>query len=68
MQTTLRTLVVLWLALAVATAVPSVGNAKARAFGCANVLGSASVTGPTSTVAWRAEIEARTAVFDRPTW
>jgi lipoprotein-anchoring transpeptidase ErfK/SrfK len=53
--------------------VPPVGAAKATRSGttqttrsvCAKVLGGASVTGPEHAVAWRVEVEARTAVFDR---
>ena len=56
--------VVVWIVVASAAALP-VANAKARGFGCADVPGRASVTGPTRTVAWQAEIEAPTAVLDR---
>jgi lipoprotein-anchoring transpeptidase ErfK/SrfK len=46
-------------------AVLSAGNAEATGSGCANVLGRASVAGPARAVAWRAGLEARTAVFYR---
>jgi lipoprotein-anchoring transpeptidase ErfK/SrfK len=62
-----RTIVVAWCVLVVAAvAVPPVASAR-RTTGnrCAAVLGRAAVTGPTRTTAWRAEIAARTAVFDR---
>jgi len=62
MWTTPRTFVVVWF-VAVSAAVLPVGNAGATGFGCANVLGRASVAGPTRSAAWRAEIEASTAVF-----
>ena len=66
MWTTRRTLVVARLAVASAAAAAlPVGNAEAAGFGCANVPGRASVTGPTRTLAWRAEVEAPTAVFYR---
>jgi len=42
-----------------------VGNAQARGSTCSNVLGRASVSGQTHTVAWRAGIEGSTAVFYR---
>ena len=64
MWTARRTFVVVWFVFASAAALP-VGNAEATEFGCTNVLGRASVAGPTRTVAWRAGIEARTAVFYR---
>ena len=64
MLTTRRMFVVLWCVVASAP-VLLVGNAEASGFGCANVLGRASVAGPTRTVAWRAEIGAGTAVFYR---
>jgi L,D-transpeptidase catalytic domain len=51
--------------LAVFAAVLPVGNAKAGGSACSNVLGRISVAGPTRAVAWRAEIEARTAVLYR---
>jgi hypothetical protein len=46
-------------------AVLPVGNARASASVCSHVLGHARVAGPTNTVAWRAGIEASTAVSDR---
>ncbi|MBV9423864.1 MAG: L,D-transpeptidase [Solirubrobacterales bacterium] len=64
MWTARWTFVVVWFVFASAAALP-VGNAEATDFGCTNVLGRASVAGPTRTVAWRAGIEARTAVFYR---
>jgi lipoprotein-anchoring transpeptidase ErfK/SrfK len=45
-------------------AVLPVGDARATGSACSNVLGRASVAGPTNAVAWRAGIEASTAVFD----
>jgi hypothetical protein len=42
----------------------AIGNARAEASVCLKVLGSASVGGPRHGVAWRAEIEGPTAVFD----
>ena len=62
MWTTRRTFVVVWFVVVSAVVLP-VGNAKAAGFGCGNVLGRASVAGPTRTVAWRAGIAAPTAVF-----
>jgi hypothetical protein len=59
-----RIFVVVWFVVVFAAALP-VGNGDATGFGCTNVLGRASVAGPTRTVAWRAGIEARTAVFYR---
>jgi lipoprotein-anchoring transpeptidase ErfK/SrfK len=59
-----RTLLVVWSVVA-AIAVLPVGNAQAKASVCSNVLGRATVTGPGNAVAWRAGLEARTAVFDR---
>lgn len=41
------------------------GSAWARASACSSVLRRESVTGPTNAVAWRAGIEARTAVLDQ---
>jgi lipoprotein-anchoring transpeptidase ErfK/SrfK len=49
--------------LAIAAVLP-VGSAHARASVCSNVL-SGAVTRPGPSAAWRAELEARTAVFDR---
>jgi hypothetical protein len=60
-----RILVVVWSLIASALVLP-VGNAQAKDSVCAHVLGGASVRGPAHAVAWRAEIEGRTAVFDRP--
>jgi lipoprotein-anchoring transpeptidase ErfK/SrfK len=42
-----------------------VANADAKVSTCSSVLGHATVAGPTSAVAWRAEVETRTAVFSR---
>ena len=53
-----------WLVV-VAAAVLPVGNADAVRSACANVHDRTSVAGPTRTVAWRAEIKTRTAVFYR---
>jgi L,D-transpeptidase catalytic domain len=64
MRATRRTLVVLWSVAASAAALP-LGNAQATGSACSNVLGRASVGGPANAVAWRAGIEARTAVFYR---
>jgi hypothetical protein len=58
-----RTGVVMWCAIATAALVP-VANADARASACANALGAAHVRGPDNAVAWRAGLEAGTAVFD----
>jgi lipoprotein-anchoring transpeptidase ErfK/SrfK len=58
-----RTLVVVW-SVVVCAAVLPVGTAQAKGSVCPNVLGRASVRGPGNAVAWRAGIEARTAVFD----
>ncbi len=62
-STTRRTFVIFSVVVASAVALP-VANAEATAFACANVLGRASVAGPTRTVAWRAEIKTSTAIFD----
>jgi hypothetical protein len=59
-----RILVVVWSLVASVSLLP-VGNAQARGTVCSNALGRASVRGPQSADAWRAEVEARTAVFDR---
>ena len=59
-----RILVVMWSLVASVCLLP-VGNAQARGSVCSNALDGASVNGPQSAVAWRAGIEARTAVFDR---
>jgi lipoprotein-anchoring transpeptidase ErfK/SrfK len=64
MRATRRTLVVVWLVV-VPAALPSVADAEARESACSTGLGRASVAAPASAVAWRAGIEARTAVFDR---
>jgi len=64
MRTTRRSLVVVWSVVAFA-AVPPVSTARAEDSVCANALGGASVEAPGRAGAWRAEIEARTAVFDR---
>ena len=59
-------MVVVWAAVA-SVALVWVGSAQAArpASACASVLGRADVSAPTNTVAWRAGIEARTAVLDR---
>jgi lipoprotein-anchoring transpeptidase ErfK/SrfK len=62
MWTRWRTFVVMWFVLVSAALIPA-GNAKAVGFACTNVLGRASVAGPARTVAWRAGIQTRTAVF-----
>jgi hypothetical protein len=59
-----RTLVVMWSVVASAAVLP-VGNAQATDSVCSNLLRGASVRGPARAVAWRAGIEARTAVFNR---
>jgi len=59
-----RILVVVWSIVASAALLPA-GAAQAKGSVCSNVLGGASVRGPGDAVAWRAEIETRTAVFDR---
>jgi lipoprotein-anchoring transpeptidase ErfK/SrfK len=58
-----RTLVLVWSVLACAGALP-VGNAQAAGSVCSQVLGAVSVSAPGQAVAWRAEIEGPTAVFD----
>ncbi|MBV9941520.1 MAG: L,D-transpeptidase [Solirubrobacterales bacterium] len=60
-----RTLLVVCFLVAAVTFV-RVGSAQAAESVCARVLGRAHVGGPTNTAAWRAGIEARTAVVDRP--
>lgn len=47
----------------VCVALLTAGNAAAAGSSCVKALGQASIAGPTRTVAWRAEIAARTAVF-----
>ena len=64
MWATRRTLIVGCTVVASAVALP-VGMAEAMTTACSTVLGQASVAGPTHTVAWRAGIEYRTAVFYR---
>jgi lipoprotein-anchoring transpeptidase ErfK/SrfK len=64
MRGTRRTLVVVWSLVTFAALLP-VGTAGAADSICANVLGQASVASPTRAGAWRAGIEARTAVFYR---
>jgi lipoprotein-anchoring transpeptidase ErfK/SrfK len=64
MGTTRRTLVVV-ASMAVFAAVPPVGNARAEDSVCSKLPGTASVGAPERAVAWRAEVEAGTAVFDR---
>jgi hypothetical protein len=64
MWTTGRAFVVISF-VAVCVVVLPAGSARATRLGCANVLDSASLAGPTRTVAWRAEIEAPTAVYYR---
>lgn len=59
-----RTLILVWCAVAFA-AFPGVGSAQASSSACSSALGRAAVQGPTQAVAWRAEIEMRTGVFDR---
>jgi hypothetical protein len=56
-------LVVVWSLIAFAALAP-VAHGQAKRSACSNVLGGASVGRPTHVGAWRAEIEARTAVFD----
>jgi lipoprotein-anchoring transpeptidase ErfK/SrfK len=65
MWTGWRILVVVWSVVASAAALAA-GTARADDPVCANALRGASVGAPERAVAWRAEIEARTAVFDRP--
>ena len=64
MWATRRTLIVGCTVVASAVALP-VGMAEAMTTTCSKVLGQASVAAPTRTVAWRAGIEDRTAVFYR---
>jgi lipoprotein-anchoring transpeptidase ErfK/SrfK len=59
-----RTLIVVWSVVTFAAVLP-VGNADAAGSTCTEVLAHASVAPPTRTAAWRAGIEARTAVFYR---
>ncbi len=58
-----RILVLLWSVVACAAALP-IGNAGATDSVCSNVLGGASVSPPVNTVAWRAEMLGRTAVYE----
>jgi lipoprotein-anchoring transpeptidase ErfK/SrfK len=62
---TTRWIVVVGCSLVASAAVTSVANARAAQSVCASVLGRAHVSGPTNAVAWRAGIEARTAVLDK---
>ena len=55
---------VLWAVVALGSVLP-VATANATASTCSTVLGAAAVTGPTRAIAWRAGIEARTAMFYR---
>jgi lipoprotein-anchoring transpeptidase ErfK/SrfK len=64
MWTSGRACVAIWSVVVCAAVLPA-RSAGATAIGCANVLGGASVAGPTRTVAWRAEIETPTAVYYR---
>ncbi len=59
-----RILVVVWSVIASAAVLP-VGSPQAKDSVCSHVLRGASVRGPAHAVAWRAEIEGRTAVFGR---
>src|SRR5947209_435014 len=59
-----RILVAAWVVVASAAALPA-ATAQAADSPCANLLGSAAVTGPQHAAGWRAGIEARTAVFNR---
>jgi len=49
----------------IASTVTLVANAQAKDSVCTQALGGLSVTGPAHALAWRAEIQARTAVFYR---
>ena len=64
MWATRRFLLVVWTLVAFAAVLP-VGKAHAAGSACSKVAGRASVGGPTRAVAWRAAIEARTAVLYR---
>src|SRR5262245_61338732 len=59
-----RTLLFVWSAVA-AAAVLLVAGAQAQDSACTKMLGAAAVEAPGRAVAWRAEIEAGTPVFDR---
>lgn len=50
--------------VATVAAVPPVAGARASASACSSVLGHNRVAGPTNAAAWRAGLEASTAVFD----
>jgi lipoprotein-anchoring transpeptidase ErfK/SrfK len=64
MGATRRALVLVGSVVAFAAAL-GVGSARAAQTVCSRVLGGMSVRAPTDAAAWRAEIEMRTAVFDR---
>jgi hypothetical protein len=51
--------------LVASAAVLPIGNARAIASACSHVAGHPMPSGPTTTGAWRAGIDGRTAVFDR---
>jgi lipoprotein-anchoring transpeptidase ErfK/SrfK len=59
-----RTGLVLAWCLVSSAALASIANARPAESACATALGRAHVSAPTHTVAWRAGIEARTAVLD----
>lgn len=64
MQATRRTLLLVVALLTVAAAPVALAHATTTA--CSSVLGNAIVAAPSNTVAWRAGLEIRTAVYSRP--
>lgn len=65
MLPTRRTLLVVVASLGVSLAVLPVAAAHATSTACSSLLGTETVAGPSNTVAWRAELETRTAVYAR---
>jgi lipoprotein-anchoring transpeptidase ErfK/SrfK len=61
-----RTLLVVLASVTASVAAVPVAPAHARTTACSSILGNAFVAGPTDSVAWRAGIETRTAVYSRP--
>jgi lipoprotein-anchoring transpeptidase ErfK/SrfK len=59
-----RTLLLAWSVVAFAAGLPA-ATARADDASCSDLPGAASVGAPDRVTAWRAEIEARTAVYDR---
>jgi lipoprotein-anchoring transpeptidase ErfK/SrfK len=64
MRATCRSLVIVW-TIAVSALLLPAGTAAAAGSACSSVLGGATVGGPRHAVAWRVEVEERTAVFYR---